>query len=125
VVAGFQSFAREIKTEREEIDQRHREIEDEMRRRREAQQKAEEERVRAERLEGQVANWRRAQSIRDYVAAIRSHSDRGVPTNNPRFSEDTLAWALTLADRIDPLSSLRRPVGEGDGDLGEEEEDQF
>lgn len=65
VVAAFRSFAHEIKVEREEIDRRHREIEDEIRRRREAQQRAEEERVRAERLEGQIGNWRRAQGIRD------------------------------------------------------------
>lgn len=121
VVAGFQSFAMEIKAEREEIDRRHREFDEDMRRRREAQRRAEEERVRAERLAGQVANWRRAQGIRDYVAAIRSLRDSDAPTNDPRFTEDALGWVLSLADRIDPLSSLRRRAEEADDDLGEED----
>jgi len=118
IVAGFHCFAAEQKADRAERERRHREYEAEMQRRREAAQRAEDERIRGERLEGRVGNWKRARAIREYVDAVHALvRPRRTPVTDPRFTDEALAWALAFADRIDPLSALRpepeppRPAG--------------
>lgn len=108
IVAGFHCFAAEQKAERAERERRRREYEAEMQRRRDAAQRVEDERVRGERLEGQVGNWERARAIREYVDVVRALvRERQTPVTDPRFTDEALAWALAFADRIDPLSALR------------------
>ena len=54
-------------------------------------------------LEAEVARWRRAQDIRDYVrAALAALDESDVATDDEQSARDRLRWALEYADRIDP-----------------------
>ena len=56
---------------------------------------------RADHLVGQVEQWRRATSIREFVAAVRAQT--GSPWAVDPKTEEWLVWAGDHADSIDPL----------------------
>lgn len=77
---------------------------EEQRRRWKEEDRQREEAKREEAFEAEVARWRRAQDIRDYVRAALAALDAAEATSDGDQSErDRLRWALAYADRIDPL----------------------
>lgn len=63
-----------------------------------------EEEKRGQALEAEVARWRRAEDIRDYVrAALAALEEQDPPPVDKQAERDRLRWALEYADRIDPL----------------------
>ena len=63
-----------------------------------------EEKKNAEELEAEVARWKRAQDIRDYVqAASKSLRREHTASSDEQQARDRLRWALEYADMIDPL----------------------
>jgi len=80
----------------------------EQQRRWEEEDRQRKEAKREEALEAEVARWRRAQDIRDYVRAALAALDEGdVAIDDEQSVRDRLSWALEYADRIDPLTSNR------------------
>ena len=73
--------------------------------RRERERQAQMERERVERLLGEADALRRAEAIRAYVAEVgRLQADGRSPVDEAAF-ERWKAWALAQADRIDPVAS--------------------
>lgn len=110
-VAYLPTVALSFKLEREAEAQRQaaarqtelRRLEEQQRRWEEESRRREEEK-REHAFEAEVARWRRAQDIREYVrAALASLEKRGLPAEEKQAELDRLSWALKYADRIDPL----------------------
>lgn len=77
---------------------------EEQRRRWDEEERQREEAKREQAFEAEVARWRRAQDIRDYVRAALAALDEGdVATGDDQSVRNRLRWALEYADRIDPL----------------------
>lgn len=117
-VACLPTVALSFKLEREAEERRKAEArEAEIRRYREQQQRwEEEERQREEErreqaFEAEAAQWHRAQAIREYVEAALTALERRRLTEedeDEREERKRLAWALELAERIDPLAPSQR-----------------
>jgi len=84
---------------REAAQRRH---EEEMRHLQEAERRRKEE-LREKQLEAEVALWRRAEDIRDYVRATLAALGDGDVTEEGQSVRERMGWALAYADRIDPL----------------------
>jgi len=56
-------------------------------------------------LIGEVAQWKQAKDIRAYVAAVKSASPQGSAELETTDREKWISWALSHADRIDPLKN--------------------
>jgi len=110
-VACLSTAALSFKLERKAEEQRAAEAREaeirryeERRRRWEEEERRREEAKRKEALEAEVALWRRAQDIRDYVrTALASLGDGDAMTDDGQSLRERLRWALEYADRIDPL----------------------
>jgi hypothetical protein len=77
---------------------------EEQQRRWEREERQREEKHREEAFEAEAALWRRAQDVRDYVAAaLATLDERGLSPENEQSERERLAWALAYADRLDPL----------------------
>ena len=61
-----------------------------------------EEQSRVQRLENALAQWRRAEDLRAFIAAARQHTVAGSNGSSANVDE-WIEWAATYADRIDPL----------------------
>ena len=110
-VAYLPTVALSFKLEREEEARRAAEAREaeirryeEQKRRWEEEDRRREEEKREQALEAEVASWRRAEDIRDYVrAALAALEERDPPHVDRQAERDRLRWALEYADRIDPL----------------------
>jgi hypothetical protein len=70
----------------------------------EDEERQREEAKREEAFDAEVARWRRAEDIRDYVrAALAALEEQDPPPVDRQAERDRLRWALEYADRIDPL----------------------
>lgn len=77
---------------------------EEQRRRWEEEDRQREEEKREQAFEAEVAQWRRAQHIRDYVrVALAALGESDAATDDEQSERDRLRWALEYADHIDPL----------------------
>lgn len=110
-VAYLTTAALSFKLERKAEEQRAAEareaeirLYEEQKRRWEEEDRRREEEKREQALEAEVARWRRAEDIRDYVrAALAAFEERDPPPVDRQADQDRLRWALEYADRIDPL----------------------
>jgi hypothetical protein len=75
-------------------------------RRWEEEKRQREERQRVEGLLKEVENWRLAESVRAYRQAITAVIPEGDESDNPAVRA-WLEWVDAVADRIDPINSLR------------------
>jgi hypothetical protein len=117
-VENLSTVALAFKIKRDDDEQRaveareaeRRRCEEELRRYEEAARQREEKK-KVEELEAEVARWKRAQDIRDYVeAAKRSLEAEGVAAEDAERTRDRLRWALKYADQIDPLRQPGHPA---------------
>ena len=111
-VAYLPTVALSFKLEREEearrrIAAREEELRryEEQKRRWDERERRREEEKREQALEAEIARWRRAEDIREYVrAALAALEEQDPPPMDRQAERDRLRWALEYADRLDPLS---------------------
>ena len=114
-VAYLTTAALSFKLERKAEEQRAAEAREaeirryeEQKRRWEEEDRRREEEKQEQALEAEVARWRRAEDIRDYVraalAALAALEKRNPPPVDRQPERDRLRWALEYADRIDPIN---------------------
>lgn len=99
VMVSLRQHAAWRKAEREKAKLREERLQLELQRRAELRARVEAERRAVEKLEEQVANWRRAEQIRDYVAAAERYAGASPTREQAEWAE----WARAYADRLDPL----------------------
>jgi hypothetical protein len=110
-IANLSTVALAFKLKREDDEQRTiaaREAElrqlEEARLRQEAEERRRQEERREQKLEAEVALWRRARDIRAYVqATLEMIGDGDAGGEDDQTVCERLLWALDFADRIDPL----------------------
>jgi hypothetical protein len=77
----------------------------------EAEHRAYEEQQRAKQFQERLDKWRLARDIREYAAEAQAIAADGHCSITAGSSLDnTLRWALSYADRVDPLSALRADI---------------
>ena len=89
----------------------HRVWEEQERRRREREERKREEVDRLKALEEEARDWKRAEDIRAYVAAVQAKATRehGSIGSDSELGQ-WIAWARHKADWIDPLVNAKCPV---------------
>ena len=110
-VAHLALMAEAVKQYRAEMERAQRERLEAERRRWEGEQRRREEVERARRFEEELARWRLARDVREYVAEVRALVagacgciDDGGPL------DESLKWAEAYAKRVDPLARVREEV---------------
>ncbi len=95
----------------ENLERQHRLWEQQERRRREREEKWRKETERLKALEKEARNWKRAEEIRAYVAAVEAKTTRehGAIDFDGELGQ-WIVWARGKADWIDPLINAKRPV---------------
>jgi hypothetical protein len=101
-VRGFEWRVRRKAQLEEEVRQHQLRVE---REERELRQQLEQARI--DRLLDEAASLRRATDIRAYVDAVKTAVASKTPSVSPDAIERWSKWALTEADRIDPVQSAR------------------
>ena len=64
---------------------------------------AEEKKIKS--LEREAAHWKRAQGIREYIAAVREKAVTETDSTEAAKTQEWITWAELQADRIDPLTA--------------------
>jgi len=119
-VVKLEAEAVRRKREAERLE-RERLLCEERRRRREAfEEMRRDELERLEALEKEVREWRRAQEIRAYVAAVEATLEsESLDPDREREIREWIAWSRHKADWIDPI--VAAPCPEIDGEQAEEQ----
>lgn len=116
IVTGETQYRDKLKWHHEWVLKRKSELEEEARCRKEEEERSERERVarfeqaRVDHLLQDAAAWRQSAEVREYVAAVRAASASIRDHAELQELERWASWALSKADRIDPLRSGRRPT---------------
>lgn len=103
IIAGFfvaGEVLRRHRLERQEAERRYAEAERERWRQEELRRK---EAERVQELLRRVSAWRQAAEIRAYVQAVRTAAETARRDIDEAHLEEWASWALTQADRLDPL----------------------
>lgn len=99
------------KRHEEYLERQRRLREEQARRRREREEKQRKEMERLKALEEEARNWKRAEDIRAYVAAVEANAAReagGIESDSELGQ--WIAWARHKADWIDPILNAECPV---------------
>jgi hypothetical protein len=110
-VVKIEAEAVRRKRHEEHLERQRRLWEEEARRRREFEEKQRKEMERLKALEEEAHNWKRAEDIRAYVAAVEANAAREAG----RIELDSelgqwIAWARHNADWLDPILDVECPV---------------
>ena len=110
-VVKLETEAVHRKRHEEQLERQHRIWEEQERRRREREERKRKEIERLKTLEEEARDWKRAEDIRAYVAAVqekatREHGSIGSDSELGQW----IAWARHKADWIDPLVDAKCPV---------------
>jgi len=99
------------KRHEEHLERQRLRWEEEARQRREREEKQQEEMERLKALEEETRNWKRAEDIRAYVAAVETNAARedGEIASQSALGE-WIAWARQKADWIDPILNPECPA---------------
>lgn len=77
---------------------------EEEKRRNEEEERQRQEKRRRDEFEAEVARWRRARDIRDYVqAALEALGEEDPSCASDKAQRERLRWALEYSDKLDPL----------------------
>jgi hypothetical protein len=114
-VVKLEAEAVRRKREAERREREHRLWEERERRRREREEIQRKEAEQLKALEEEVRQWKRAEEIRAYVAAVEASTTRegGANSSDSELGQ-WLAWARHKADWIDPLINAKCPVLDAD-----------
>lgn len=107
VLAHMKLTAQAITDKRERDERRWREWAEVEKRREEERQRHWEEERRVKEIEGYLDRWRRAREVRTFVSETRERA-RDLPEGRRLLLEKHLVWALSYADRVDPIPYLMR-----------------
>lgn len=108
-VAHLDPLAAAIKRRREEWEQARREQQEEEARRFERERRRREEMERVRVFQEELDRWRLARDVREYIAEVRALSGTvRDDSGGLHLLEDRLTWAEAFAERIDPLTEVRR-----------------
>lgn len=122
-VVKLETEAVRRKRELEHRERQHRLWEEQERRRHEREERQRKEMERLKALEEEAREWKRAEEIRTYVAAVEARTKREGGDIDPDSElGQWLAWARHKADWIDPLINAKCPVLDADDDQQEEDE---
>jgi len=111
VLAEMVVIAATMRTEREDRERREREAERERRENEAARIEAEREAHRIKALTSEVERWQQALKVRGFVTALRAvlEDEQCRITPGGGFERWT-NWAISYADRIDPVEHFRLDV---------------
>jgi hypothetical protein len=125
-VVKLEAEAVHRKRELEHRERQHQLWEEQERRRHEREERQRKEMERLKALEEEVREWKRAERIRAYLAAVEARTAReGTTIDTDSELGQWLAWARHKADWIDPLVDAKCPVlDDADQQEEDEEEDQ-
>lgn len=116
-VVKLEAEAVRRKREAEHREREERLWEERERRRREREERQRKEMERLEALEKDACEWKRAEGIRAYVAAVEARALHEGSTTDPNNElGQWLAWARHKADWIDPLANANCPILDEDKD---------
>lgn len=97
-------LTQENRVRTEERERLRRQSEEERRLREEAEERAAQERRALEGLFSEAERWRRANDLREYLAAVEAAlRQRGVPDDSENWAR--IRFGRSAADRLDPLSA--------------------
>ena len=105
VLAHMELTAEAITDKRERDERRRREWAEREKRREEERQRRWKEERRVKELEGYLDRWRRARDVRTFVSETRERA-KDLPEDRRLLLEKRLVWALSYADRVDPIPDL-------------------
>lgn len=110
-VVKLETEAVHRKRHEEQLERQHRIWEEQERRRREREERKKKEIERLKALEDDARDWKRAENIRAYAAAVqanatREHGNIGAESELGQW----IVWARHKADWIDPLVDTKCPV---------------
>jgi hypothetical protein len=107
IVKLLEERAQEEARRRKEAEEQHKRW-----RREEAElRRKEQEAAREKEILGAISKWRTARDVRAYVAEIHALvKEADVTINEGGRGDQELKWALSYADRIDPLTSWRKDI---------------
>lgn len=107
-ISSLHVVADAIRAHRAEQERRHRQYEEEAKRRRDEQLRAEEEARRAKELQEVIRDWRFAKEVRAYVEEARGMvADAGLRMDDDGPFGRWLKFAIEHAEKVDPLAGLR------------------
>ena len=110
-VVKLEAEAVRRKRELEHREREHRRWEEQARLRREREEKRQKETERLKALEEETRNWKRAEDIRAYVAAIEAKTVREAGTiDGDSELGQWIVWARHKADWLDPIVNAKCPV---------------
>lgn len=110
-VVKLEAEAVRRKRDLEHRERQHRLWEEQERRRHEREERQRKEMERLKALEEKVREWKRAEGIRAYLAAVEARTAReGGTIDTDSELGQWLAWARHKADWIDPLVNAKCPV---------------
>lgn len=110
-VVKLEAEAVRRKRHEEHLERQRRHWEEQARRRREREEKQRKEMERLKALEEEAHNWKRAENIRAYVAAVEAKAAR--EDGNIEVGSELgqwIAWARHKADWIDPILNVECPI---------------
>ena len=94
------------KKRRQEIEERKKRWQEELKAREELERRRQEEQKRLQDLENQTLRWTKAAQLRAYIAEVeKKSSGSDLSTEGQERLANWLRWAQGHADRIDPLIS--------------------
>ena len=119
VIIGLHEAAKVEKKRRLEQEERERQQREREKKYHELRSLLFDEEKKTDLLELRLSNWRKAREIREYVAEAKSRlgDDNGEIDPNSKLGE-RLAWALTKADELDPLTESPPSLKEQIRELG-------
>src|SRR5258706_1079613 len=110
-VVKIEAEAVRRKRHEEHLERQRRLWEEQARRRREREEKQRKETERLKALEEEAHNWKRAEDIRTYVAAVEANArrkDGSIELNSEL--DNWIAWGRPKADWIDPILNVECPI---------------
>jgi hypothetical protein len=113
VVLGIERAAAALKAARLESERRHREWEEESKRREEATRLQAEERSRVQAVGEIVYRWRLARDVRSLMAELGAVSKGEGDAGQKQDLSEFVTWAIAYADRIDPVARNRVRLATG------------
>jgi hypothetical protein len=103
-VAGMMRIALRERAEREAREEKKRAEQKQIDEVTEILHRIEAEEKKIKRLEREAAHWKRAQCIREYIAAVREKTVTETDSAEVAKTQEWIRWAEQQADRIDPLA---------------------
>jgi hypothetical protein len=102
VIVGFLEQAARDRKRDEELAEQHRRWEEERRLREEAEERARRAKAKVDKLVPDASRWETASRIRSYV--LRAEKVGRAPISDEQTIEEWVAWALSVAESMDPTS---------------------